>query len=689
MRLLLSSALILILSLYATAESVLRTVSEALTLTAADGPGPRPFILEGQALSSTSRIFFFTDPTGGYPVENRLACPTTWKRGDLVKISGQLTVSPENQHFLLANSLVVTGHADPPTPIRTDGREIADGRHTYRDVSVTGVVSSVMPDDLDPAWNCFILRTDTKPVNCVASAAFFPLDRLHSLVDAEVSISGFVSPTSGWRRHLGQQLHVESVEDLVVIKPPPADALSIPPLERENVAHRRRVKGIVLANARGRTYLRTTVGRFLEARTGAGEPAVSPGDSVIAIGFPEYDPFRLRLTDAVLQKDADPPAARVPSAEEQSLAVEMERLFTGTGATARVDTTMHGRLLRLRGIVRTRPEVAESTGILTLDDGLRSVNVDVSALPASVLPEADSEIAATGYCLVEFNSLTSPSDFPRFHGFTLVPRNPDDLCLLVRPPWWTTRRMVALVATLLLLLIAVSFWNRRLHKLSERHGQALFEERISHARAEMKVEERTRLAVELHDAISQTLTGIALQVDSAARAVKEGKPTVLGFLATTGQTLSSCRQELQNCLWDLRTRTFEEKDMTEAVNRALSPYVGDVSAAVRFNVPREKLSESTAHAILRIVRELVANAIRHGRAKTVRIAGEEHDGTIRFSVRDDGCGFDPETAPGPAQGHFGLRGIRERLNALNGTLTVESAPGQGTKATVVLAANAQ
>ena len=689
MRLLLSSALILILSLYATAESVIRTVSEALTLTAADGPGPRPFILEGQALSSTSRIFFFTDPTGGYPVENRLACPTTWKRGDLVKISGQLTVSPENQHFLLANSLVVTGHADPPTPIRTDGREIADGRHTYRDVSVTGVVSSVMPDDLDPAWNCFILRTDTKPVNCVASAAFFPLDRLHSLVDAEVSISGFVSPTSGWRRHLGQQLHVESVEDLVVIKPPPADVLSIPPLERENVAHRRRVKGIVLANARGRTYLRTTVGRFLEARTGAGEPAVSPGDSVIAIGFPEYDPFRLRLTDAVLQKDAAPPAARVPSAEEQTLTVEMERLFTGTGATARVDTTMHGRLLRLRGIVRTRPEVAESTGILTLDDGLRSVNVDVSALPASVLPEADSEIAATGYCLVEFNSLTSPSDFPRFHGFTLVPRSSDDLRLLVRPPWWTTRRMVALIATLLLLLIAVSFWNRRLHKLSERHGQALFEERISHARAEMKVEERTRLAVELHDAISQTLTGIALQVDSAARAVKEGKPTVLGFLATTGQTLSSCRQELQNCLWDLRTRTFEEKDMTEAVNRALSPYVGDVSAAVRFNVPREKLSESTAHAILRIVRELVANAIRHGRAKTVRIAGEEHDGTIRFSVRDDGCGFDPETAPGPAQGHFGLRGIRERLNALNGTLTVESAPGQGTKATVVLAANAQ
>ena len=113
------------------------------------------------------------------------------------------------------------------------------------------------------------------------------------------------------------------------------------------------------------------------------------------------------------------------------------------------------------------------------------------------------------------------------------------------------------------------------------------------------------------------------------------------------------------------------------------------SRMYRFGVPRARFTDNTTHNLLRIVRELVANAIRHGRAKTVRIAGEEHDGTIRFSVRDDGCGFDPETAPGPAQGHFGLRGIRERLNALNGTLTVESAPGQGTKATVVLAANAQ
>lgn len=83
-----------------------------------------------------------------------------------------------------------------------------------------------------------------------------------------------------------------------------------------------------------------------------------------------------------------------------------------------------------------------------------------------------------------------------------------------------------------------------------------------------------------------------------------------------------------------------------------------------------------------MVRELVVNAIRHGKAKSVWIAGECSNGRISFSVRDDGCGFDMASAPGPREGHFGLQGIRERVNAANGSIEIESAPGEGTKVTV-------
>lgn len=122
--------------------------------------------------------------------------------------------------------------------------------------------------------------------------------------------------------------------------------------------------------------------------------------------------------------------------------------------------------------------------------------------------------------------------------------------------------------------------------------------------------------------------------------------------------------------------------MTEAVRRTVAPHVGDIAVSIRFNVPRERLSEPTTHDILRIVRELVVNAIRHGRATQIRIAGECRDGFVRFSVRDDGCGFDPNAAPGPQAGHFGLQGIRERIEARGGILALDSSPGHGTKAVV-------
>ena len=85
-----------------------------------------------------------------------------------------------------------------------------------------------------------------------------------------------------------------------------------------------------------------------------------------------------------------------------------------------------------------------------------------------------------------------------------------------------------------------------------------------------------------------------------------------------------------------------------------------------------------------MIRELVANAIRHGHAEHIRIAGSLENGLMMISVRDDGCGFDPAAAPGVAEGHFGLQGIRERLARYGGELRVESAPGKGTRAVIRL-----
>ena len=73
---------------------------------------------------------------------------------------------------------------------------------------------------------------------------------------------------------------------------------------------------------------------------------------------------------------------------------------------------------------------------------------------------------------------------------------------------------------------------------------------------------------------------------------------------------------------------------------------------------------------------------RHGKARNIKIAGSLGNDGIWLSVADDGCGFDPAARPGPAEGHFGLQGAKERLAAIGGTMHIESSPGNGTKVTV-------
>ena len=94
--------------------------------------------------------------------------------------------------------------------------------------------------------------------------------------------------------------------------------------------------------------------------------------------------------------------------------------------------------------------------------------------------------------------------------------------------------------------------------------------------------------------------------------------------------------------------------------------------------------DNTAHTILRIIRELAINAVQHGKATSIKVAGSVEAGKLLFSVKDNGCGFDPERAPGMAQGHFGLQGIRDRIEAFEGEMSVQSAPGKGSRIAITL-----
>ena len=135
------------------------------------------------------------------------------------------------------------------------------------------------------------------------------------------------------------------------------------------------------------------------------------------------------------------------------------------------------------------------------------------------------------------------------------------------------------------------------------------------------------------------------------------------------------------------SQALDEPDLGNAVQKTLRPHLNGTALRIRFNVSRRLVSDQTAHAVLRILRELAANALRHGHARNLTVAGCLDGRLLKFSLADDGAGFDPAHAAGVEHGHFGLSGIHDRVNKMHGTFEISSEPGRGTKAVVTL--NAQ
>ncbi|MGB0093267.1 MAG: sensor histidine kinase [Solirubrobacteraceae bacterium] len=192
-------------------------------------------------------------------------------------------------------------------------------------------------------------------------------------------------------------------------------------------------------------------------------------------------------------------------------------------------------------------------------------------------------------------------------------------------------------------------------------------------------QERARWARELHDETLQGLATLRLSLSAARRA---GSRDVLeDVLQATIAQLETEISSLRALIADLRPPTLDQlgaKAAIEALAERLAQNGFNVDVQVEFaqGNGREGQSHSSEleTAIYRIVQESLTNAIKHGHASRGMVEVIESDTTIEVTVRDDGAGFD---VIDPTAG-FGVLGMRERVELLNGTFEIESSPGQGT-----------
>jgi signal transduction histidine kinase len=192
------------------------------------------------------------------------------------------------------------------------------------------------------------------------------------------------------------------------------------------------------------------------------------------------------------------------------------------------------------------------------------------------------------------------------------------------------------------------------------------------------VEERNRLARELHDSVSQKLFGLILSAESAGTLV-DGDPTeARAELERLRGLAREAQDELRSVVFELRPPTLESEGLAEALRKHVDVlrrvYRTEIGLELAGAPPRTPELE---REVFRIAQEAIHNALHHAEAERVSLRLAATDGLLELTVSDDGVGFDPD-APAVRSRRLGLTSMEERAEALGGTLTIDSEPGRGT-----------
>ena len=670
-------------------QQTIRSAADFHMLSDKSATDQMPFEFEGLVtFVNAKNRFVVADRTGSVAIDSsdQLSDVMT---GDVVRVHGKTELSLVREHVARRDSIRrLKRHQPLPTAVEINERLVRSGSVNYQLVRAHGIIADAFKDEIDLFINIFILRTEADTLIVSLTDSNLSENKLVSLIGAKVNVSGICMPLPGDRQFMPPYIEIPDIDSLTVVSPPLADIDAIPFLETfghvspDHFAQigLRRITGRVLATWQGSELLvGTDDGRKIRVTLARGQELPPVSTHLHAVGFPEADNFCISLKGGLV-KATD---VATNSTDEIAQPVSGTTLMTGKMGKREINNKSGNKLVRIRGQIVSIPSPNDKSCRIGLESDGFTIPIDVSSHPdIQDLVTVGCRAEISGICILQPTQWSNNVPIQRITELFIVPRSAQDVAVLSRPPWLTVQRLLIVIGSLLAIIVGIFIRNRRLNRIIERRSRELMREEIAHARADLKVEERTRLAVELHDTLSQNITGVALQIDAAQTAAEKDPASVLPYLEVTQRKMQNCRENLRNCLWDLRSRAFEEENLGDAIRKTIAHHLGKSTADIDCDIPCRGLSDNTIHAVLCIIRELTVNAIRHGNAAQISISSKQTDGRLSFVVRDNGCGFDPATRPGMTEGHFGLQGIDERIRRLDGTWQIDSKPGCGCTVTI-------
>lgn len=227
-----------------------------------------------------------------------------------------------------------------------------------------------------------------------------------------------------------------------------------------------------------------------------------------------------------------------------------------------------------------------------------------------------------------------------------------------------------------------------LHIIGNQIGLAMQRARLSaqHTRAAARlatIEERNRLAREIHDTLAQGLAAITLQLETADALVDSRPQRAQEAIWRALSLARSNLEEARRSVMDLRAAPLQDHTLPEALAALVQAGREETRAEIEYTCSPATdfptLATRLEAGIYRIAQEALANAYKHAEAQHIYLRLALDDRELRLIIQDDGGGFDSErVTQSVKEGHFGLAGMSERIKLLGGMMCIQSAPGEGT-----------
>ncbi len=647
---------------------VLTNAGQLRALSATEAAEKHPVRLRGVVTASNPGVsVFIQDETGGtFISQTPRQIMDSLQPGDEVLVVG---VSFEGLFLpgIAAATIQRIGRARLPHPVAVTYDDLLSGRFHYERVEVSGVVRSV-------AWlprrSCYVLKVAMGARKLDVELVDHDPTHRPPLVNARVRAAGLAAGYINPHRQLrSPTVLVSRREDLRVETPPPAPLFEEPLVAATDLLkfmpdglseHRIRVHGVVTHHQPGESVFLRDAGVGLLVRT-AQTNQVQAGDLIEVAGFPMMGRFGAYLEDAEFRvRGRELPPAPVVSS--------VQSILQGSNDANLV--TLEARLLdQLEG---------DAEAVLILSQADTVFRARLAHRPPPL--RQGSLLRLTGVCQAGDSDLGGARFRAAPLAMELLLRSPADIQILTQPSAWTTQRLGVIAGGLLVLALAACGWVVLLRRRIARQRAVILEK----VQREAVLEERHRMAREMHDTLAQSFSGLGFQLDALHTRLPAEQNDARHQLEVAREMVRHGRESLRRSLMNLRAQELDRGDLPDALPELARQITVGTGIELRCAIerPPQALPENIEANLLRIGQECLVNAVHHARPKSIQLVLTHAPGQMRLRVADDGAGFDTTQLDDHGNGHFGWRGIRERAAQIGAVVELESQPGHGTTVTV-------